>query len=125
MRAPFAASAAIQALGCVAWLALENFEYGFARYLAWAAVPVGSAVAAALATPPRLAKGTISALPAVVLFPVLNLVHEWLGRESEYSGLSGVAWIAVLTLPICLLLGLLGSSIGTAFAWLLSRVRRR
>lgn len=68
--------------------------------------------------------GTAMALPAVVLFPILNLVHEWLGRESEYSGLVGAAWIAVLTLPLSLILGLLGSAMGSAVAWLLGQRRR-
>ena len=123
MRASIIAAVGIQALACLAWLLLETLEYSASRYLAWASVPAGSAVAAYLAPPPRLVVGTFLALPAVALFPVLNLVHEWLGRESEYSGLSGALWIAVPTLPLSLMLGLIGCGVGAALAWLLARIR--
>lgn len=125
MRASVIAALAIQVLGCAAWLLLENYEFSSSRYVAWASVPLASAVAAFLAPPPRLLTGTAMALPAVGLFPILNLVHEGLGRESEYSGLSGAAWIAVLTLPISLILGLMGSTVGSAAAWLLAQVRKQ
>lgn len=123
-RASVISAIAIQVLGCTAWLLLENYEFSSSRYLAWATVPLASAAAALLAPPPKLLMGTAMALPAVVLFPILNLVHEWLGRESEYSGLVGAAWIAVLTLPLSLILGLLGSAMGSAVAWLLGQRRR-
>jgi hypothetical protein len=125
MRASVIAAVAIQALGCLAWLLLENFEYSASRYLAWASVPIGSAVAAILAPPPKLVVGTFLALPAVALFPALNLIHEWLGRESEYTGFSGALWIAALTLPLSLILGLFGSGFGTTLAWLLARSSNR
>lgn len=124
MRASIIAAVAIQALACLAWLLLENFEYGATRYLAWGSVPVGSAVAAFLAPPPRLVVGTFLGLPAVLLFPALHLVREWLGRESDYAGLPGALSIAMLTLPLCLILGLIGSGFGTALAWLSTRIRR-
>lgn len=125
MQRAVTASVFIQALACLAWLLLENHELRGAQFLAWGGVLLGSAVAALLAPSHRLVVGTFLALPAVVLFPILHLVRESLGRESEYAGWSGALWIAVLTLPLSLIVGVVGSVVGTALAWLWARWRGR
>ena len=120
MRIAFFAAALVQASACALKVGLDHYsiEFNGDQYLVWGSVPVGSALAAILTKQHRLLVGTLSALAAVALFPATNYVIEELGREPHYSGSSGALQIAGLTFVFSLLLGLLGSSIGTTVAWL-------